>query len=153
MSDVSALISHMCECSSGLYIFFFKQKTAYEMRISDWSSDVCSSDLLAASQELFQQGCNIGFITTQDKKITCAGTHRGQYHIRIAVGTQARNGDIGCTLDPTLHHHQSRIEIDALELEENDIDAAHPLHALDQKSGRASCWDRACLYAYISRVA
>src|SRR3546814_20442694 len=28
-----------------LYIFFFKQKTAYEMRISDWSSDVCSSDL------------------------------------------------------------------------------------------------------------
>src|SRR3546814_9619794 len=28
--------------------FFFKQKTAYEMRISDWSSDVCSSDLLAA---------------------------------------------------------------------------------------------------------
>src|SRR3546814_8224142 len=29
-------------------IFFFKQKTAYEMRISDWSSDVCSSDLSAA---------------------------------------------------------------------------------------------------------
>src|SRR3546814_9224720 len=29
-------------------VFFFKQKTAYEMRISDWSSDVCSSDLLAA---------------------------------------------------------------------------------------------------------
>src|SRR3546814_16374157 len=29
-------------------IFFFKQKTAYEMRISDWSSDVCSSDLIAS---------------------------------------------------------------------------------------------------------
>src|SRR3546814_3264921 len=29
----------------GLCFFFFKQKTAYEMRISDWSSDVCSSDL------------------------------------------------------------------------------------------------------------
>src|SRR3546814_1576265 len=29
------------------YFFFFKQKTAYEMRISDWSSDVCSSDLSA----------------------------------------------------------------------------------------------------------
>src|SRR3546814_1809451 len=29
-----------------LPFFFFKQKTAYEMRISDWSSDVCSSDLL-----------------------------------------------------------------------------------------------------------
>src|SRR3546814_15036141 len=30
------------------FIFFFKQKTAYEMRISDWSSDVCSSDLPCA---------------------------------------------------------------------------------------------------------
>src|SRR3546814_6537816 len=35
-------------CSS-LYFFFFKQKTAYEMRISDWSSDVCSSDLISPS--------------------------------------------------------------------------------------------------------
>src|SRR3546814_9416596 len=32
-------------------IFFFKQKTAYEMRISDWSSDVCSSDLLRSTLE------------------------------------------------------------------------------------------------------
>src|SRR3546814_2449253 len=30
-----------------VFFFFFKQKTAYEMRISDWSSDVCSSDLEA----------------------------------------------------------------------------------------------------------
>src|SRR3546814_5259866 len=33
----------LCFCL--LMFFFFKQKTAYEMRISDWSSDVCSSDL------------------------------------------------------------------------------------------------------------
>src|SRR3546814_1465152 len=33
-------------CGDLCYLFFFKQKTAYEMRISDWSSDVCSSDLL-----------------------------------------------------------------------------------------------------------
>src|SRR3546814_8242381 len=32
-------------CLLVFYFFFFKQKTAYEMRISDWSSDVCSSDL------------------------------------------------------------------------------------------------------------
>src|SRR3546814_2625585 len=32
-------------CCNMFIIFFFKQKTAYEMRISDWSSDVCSSDL------------------------------------------------------------------------------------------------------------
>src|SRR3546814_1629602 len=35
----------MCVHLSFCYFFFFKQKTAYEMRISDWSSDVCSSDL------------------------------------------------------------------------------------------------------------
>src|SRR3546814_9248663 len=32
------------------FLFFFKQKTAYELRISDWSSDVCSSDLLASGR-------------------------------------------------------------------------------------------------------
>src|SRR3546814_2869080 len=36
----------------GLFcIFFFKQKTAYDMRISDWSSDVCSSDLVVAGSD------------------------------------------------------------------------------------------------------
>src|SRR3546814_7736479 len=34
-----------------LLFFFFKQKTAYEMRISDWSSDVCSSDLQATKAD------------------------------------------------------------------------------------------------------
>src|SRR3546814_1280683 len=38
------LLPILCLCS--LVFFFFKQKTAYEMRISDWSSDVCSSDLM-----------------------------------------------------------------------------------------------------------
>src|SRR3546814_9065347 len=37
----------MCMYSLWFVFFFFKQKTAYEMRISDWSSDVCSSDLRA----------------------------------------------------------------------------------------------------------
>src|SRR3546814_2394280 len=35
-----------------LFFFFFKQKTAYEMRISDWSSDVCSSDLVVPLVDL-----------------------------------------------------------------------------------------------------
>src|SRR3546814_11219745 len=38
-------------CVISFFVFFFKQKTAYEMRISDWSSDVCSSDLWLASQK------------------------------------------------------------------------------------------------------
>src|SRR3546814_3095432 len=44
----------MCLC----VFFFFKQKTAYEMRISDWSSDVCSSDLLANGRDRARQ--NLG---------------------------------------------------------------------------------------------
>src|SRR3546814_3569670 len=35
----------LVDINISLFFFFFKQKTAYEMRISDWSSDVCSSDL------------------------------------------------------------------------------------------------------------
>src|SRR3546814_15453612 len=44
------------------FLFFFKQKTAYEMRISDWSSDVCSSDLerLADLHGDFLQGLHLG---------------------------------------------------------------------------------------------
>src|SRR3546814_4921853 len=46
-----------CASSCILYLawmlfFFFKQKTAYEMRISDWSSDVCSSDLVLGAGNL-----------------------------------------------------------------------------------------------------
>src|SRR3546814_10644977 len=38
-------VNSVCIGQSVCMFFFFKQKTAYEMRISDWSSDVCSSDL------------------------------------------------------------------------------------------------------------
>src|SRR3546814_8620915 len=42
-----------CEHVCVICFFFFKQKTAYEMRISDWSSDVCSSDLSFPSSRRF----------------------------------------------------------------------------------------------------
>src|SRR3546814_4078686 len=45
------LYCHVYWCS--ILCFFFKQKTAYEMRISDWSSDVCSSDLYAVIEYRF----------------------------------------------------------------------------------------------------
>src|SRR3546814_10861845 len=50
-----------------LLFFFFKQKTAYEMRISDWSSDVCSSDLTA-----------LGYLAVLDDP-EMAGLCRDQY--------------------------------------------------------------------------
>src|SRR3546814_300375 len=40
-------------CYGMVVLFFFKQKTAYEMRISDWSSDVCSSDLIGKLMPFF----------------------------------------------------------------------------------------------------
>src|SRR3546814_8814106 len=44
-----------CVC---IFVFFFKQKMAYEMRISDWSSDVCSSDLLVDwSEHYYYKAC------------------------------------------------------------------------------------------------
>src|SRR3546814_8451975 len=47
---VLCLVCYVCCMSEFLCVFFFKQKTAYEMRISDWSSDVCSSDLAEQGQ-------------------------------------------------------------------------------------------------------
>src|SRR3546814_13657369 len=48
MTCVRMILCVFCLCCWVVF-FFFKQKTAYEMRISDWSSDVCSSDLLDAA--------------------------------------------------------------------------------------------------------
>src|SRR3546814_8431651 len=41
----------MCDVYVVCGLFFFKQKTAYDMRISDWSSDVCASDLVTVNRE------------------------------------------------------------------------------------------------------
>src|SRR3546814_9591031 len=49
------IVEYLClfyGCNWCFLFFFFKQKTAYEMRISDWSSDVCSSDLDPAGIDL-----------------------------------------------------------------------------------------------------
>src|SRR3546814_2937164 len=48
-----------CDCLALLVFFFFKQKTAYEMRISDWSSDVCSSDLSETDLQSISPGLSV----------------------------------------------------------------------------------------------
>src|SRR3546814_8818644 len=58
-----------------MLFFFFKQKTAYEMRISDWSSDVCSSDL---SAEAGQQGDLPGGARRDD-----GGARRPRFRARL----------------------------------------------------------------------
>src|SRR3546814_8910922 len=52
-------------CCLVYVFFFFKQKTAYEMRISDWSSDVCSSDLQARELRRIAAGGDEGVILAE----------------------------------------------------------------------------------------
>src|SRR3546814_952843 len=65
---------------------FFKQKTAYEMRISDWSSDVCSSDLGAGSMK-FQKILWLSFgVVTAGSLAACSGVGNGSKpdHLEIS---------------------------------------------------------------------
>src|SRR3546814_1297659 len=54
-----------------IVFFFFKQKTAYEMRISDWSSDVCSSDLWVAPKAM-PSSCILSCAITARPWMPCA---------------------------------------------------------------------------------
>src|SRR3546814_6855169 len=69
-----------CHSASSLvwivcFFFFFKQKTAYEMRISDWSSDVCSSDLR-------KFGLKLSFDTIETRLREVFWTHNELLHIK-----------------------------------------------------------------------
>src|SRR3546814_5245888 len=70
-----------------MWFFFFKQKTAYEMRISDWSSDVCSSDLVRA------QGMGLGFASLI--KAARALSSRDQGDMSAAAWMQRRRDNDG----------------------------------------------------------
>src|SRR3546814_3101303 len=78
-----------------MFFFFFKQKTAYEMRISDWSSDVCSSDL-----RLDHQGQDAAVDDRDDRGETEERQHAPRpQRGRIGQGRLAEfgraNGDVG----------------------------------------------------------
>src|SRR3546814_3136109 len=69
-----------------VFFFFFKQKTAYEMRISDWSSDVCSSDLGAGADPLLVVG------TSRDPATPYAGAESMAEQLESAILVR-RDGD------------------------------------------------------------
>src|SRR3546814_18795318 len=69
-----------------MLLFFFKQKTAYEVRISDWSSDVCSSDLHVAFQITVAGGVQIKHVLRQRTM------HTGQL---AAQHSKARTTELG----------------------------------------------------------
>src|SRR3546814_6549253 len=101
-------------------LFFCKQKTAYEWRISDWSSDVCSSDLQIALRGLRERvaarprGCAIG--------VERPGHHRVDADLRAVLLRERRRQHIEPHLGGGVRR-ETRIEI-----------------------GRASCRERVCQY-------
>src|SRR3546814_2452255 len=82
-------------CVLLLFFFFFKQKTAYEMRISDWSSDVCSSDLPVAS------GLVDGSISGNGYSCTWSATTSAEPPQTLVIDSATVNppgGDAGCKI-------------------------------------------------------
>src|SRR3546814_2107005 len=97
---VQLLVMYVC-----VYVFFFKQKTAYEMRISDWSSDVCSSDLRlrgggevelgdARKEQEDDMGRAVGHADGPSLAwITQArGSHRSRFPMGLHLQRQSRDG-------------------------------------------------------------
>src|SRR3546814_8655197 len=72
------------------FFFFFKQKTAYEMRISDWSSDVCSSDLRIGAHVRRRLG--VENLKECYREIECVRERSG---VRIDPGIAIRAVDTG----------------------------------------------------------
>src|SRR3546814_5668863 len=98
--------------------FFFKQKTAYELRISDWSSDVCSSDLI--------------------RKVTVT-VYEGRVLLTGVVGTEFSRDEatrLAWAASDRINEVINELQVDA-----NDslLDSASEI-------GRASCRERVCQY-------
>src|SRR3546814_9215918 len=96
--------------------FFFKQKTAYEMRISDWSSDVCSSDLVAQ--------------LVRAARISVGGGGRG-----------SRHGD-----EADAHQHEDHQQKHAVDRPEPAAQLRPVGPSQAGEIGRASCRERVCQY-------
>src|SRR3546814_4424580 len=102
----------LCSCDVFIF-FFFKQKTAYEMRISDWSSDVCSSDL-----EILQLG-------RQAEAMEEAEDQDGDLGVRLNPEQALEPAQVvHCLVD----HRQTDDRVDQVRI---DMDAAE--HAVQQR--------------------
>src|SRR3546814_10151515 len=73
-------------------LFFFKQKTAYEMRISDWSSDVCSSDLMKGPRSEMNGDLRLLLKTMRKHERAYSGGSAGRRLADRAIGERAWPG-------------------------------------------------------------
>src|SRR3546814_20748458 len=121
--------------------FFFKQKTAYEMRISDWSSDVCSSDLFSLLG--YNYPANTGFAyqsTIPQKKKTA--------ELRFVSN---RLGSVEFLVGGFYTHERIDPLTTAIVARDTTTNTQLPgplgsLLPSPLKIGRPSCWERGCQY-------
>src|SRR3546814_9947815 len=126
------------------FVFFSKQKTAYEMRISDWSSDVCSSDLLLLGGT--GEALRLARELEGNDRLHCISSLAGRTEQPVQPPGAVRVGGFGGIAG--LSDYLVREKIDLV------LDATHPFaeqmarHAFEacREIGRASCRARVCQY-------
>src|SRR3546814_4344601 len=123
--------------------FFFKQKTAYEMRISDWSSDVCSSDLVLKVRQM-----DIRPIRNDDDHRAAVDEIRALWSAEAGSADEDRLDVLATLVD---EYERKRWPVDKLDPVEA-IEAAMEAEGRTQ-SGRASGRDRGGKCVEISGVA
>src|SRR3546814_14454305 len=120
------------DCASWWVFFFFKQKTAYEMRISDWSSDVCSSDLdsLSVFDSFSACACRSSALAREPAVFLLA------VFLNLAMCPPTGSCDCKAASPHCLEHsHETRRPVQRLRARLRVVEI-----------GRASCRERVCKY-------
>src|SRR3546814_2864012 len=127
-------------------LFFFKQKTAYELRISDWSSDVCSSDLVQHVERGEERRRAVALV------VVGHGAGAALLHGQAGLGAVERL-DLALLVDRQHHGVGRRIDIQADDGREllgegrvvRQLEVPPEVRA-EAESGRASCRERVWQY-------
>src|SRR3546814_19869557 len=130
---------HSCDQVYGFF-FFFKQKTAYELRISDWSSDVCSSDLRAREGREPRVAGARDLLDGARAAFGARLVERGGAHGEDELGVAGRH-----RRDRVARVDRAREAIGALD-RQDVADLHHIEQRGDARIGRASWRERVCEY-------
>src|SRR3546814_5102464 len=99
-------------------IMFFKHKTGYEMRISDWSSDVCSSDretLSEADDEIMEKYLEEGEFTVEELEAAIRRATLADKLNPVLLGTAFKNKGVQPLLDAVVKFMPSPLDIDGIQ--------------------------------------
>src|SRR3546814_1816048 len=128
--------------SLSFFFFFFKQKTAYEMRISDWSSDVCSSDLCVCWRPMSYCGCPASAPRVRLRSAYAAGARPTKTFPRRCVLAASGKGDVAVTDEGAAGD-----AFPGTRFLPRSADYGHPVFlSRPHEIGRASCRERVCQY-------